>query len=199
LSQSISKKDYYTVERRILQVLRISFILGLATLVICLLIPQQLGQMFYNRSDLGSYIRFAALSAPIYYVAATTYGILNGLGKQSIILRNSLILSILEVILLFILTGMSNINIYGYGITFIVTASLTLLLNFIEIRKHIELYISPLKIILDILIAFLVYFLLSTITKFIPDALHTQKNVLIIILGFGLTFIITSFFSKKLE
>jgi stage V sporulation protein B len=199
LSENISRKDYYTVERRILQVLKIAFILGLATLIICLTIPEKLGIMFYNRSDLGSYIRFAALSSPIFYVAATTYGVLNGLGKQNVILRNSLIASTLEVLLLFTLTGIPSINIYGYGITFITVSTLTLILNSIEIRKHIDLYISPFKLAVDILTAFLVYFLISTITKILPDSLNTIKNILVIVLGFGLMFIINSFFSKKSE
>jgi stage V sporulation protein B len=199
LSENISKKDYYTAERRISQVFKISFLLGLGTLIICLTIPEKLGMMFYNREDLGNYIRFAALSAPIFYVSATTYGILNGLGKQNIILRNSLILSTLELVLLYILTAIPSINIYGYGITLITTSTLTLALNYSEIKKHIDIFISPFNIVLDILIAIFVYFLMSTLVKLLPDDLNTLKNILVIAFSFGLTFIINMFFTKKSE
>jgi stage V sporulation protein B len=199
LSENISKKDYYTSEKRIFQVLKISFLLGLATLVICLLIPEELGMMFYNRDDLGSYIKFAALSAPIVFVSATTYGILNGLGRQSIILRNSLILSMLELILLYIFTGIPSINIYGYGLTLITTAILTLIINYMEIRKHIDLYISPFNILLDLLSSIFVFFFIYAVIKFLPDSLGIFKNILIILLSFCFTFITNLFFTKKSE
>ena len=89
LSQSISNSDYYNASVRIKTVLKIAFLLGMATTVICQLIPDSLGQMFYKRDDLGLYIRLASLSAPIFFVANTMFGILNGLNRQSIILRNS--------------------------------------------------------------------------------------------------------------
>ena len=100
LSQSISNSDYYNASVRIKTVLKIAFLLGMATTVICQLIPDSLGQMFYKRDDLGLYIRLASLSAPIFFVANTMFGILNGLNRQSIILRNSIIISITEIVCL---------------------------------------------------------------------------------------------------
>jgi stage V sporulation protein B len=197
LSQNISKKDFYTVELRIAQVLRIAYLLGLSTLVICLCIPNDLGFLFFKRTDLGSYIKFAALSAPIFYVSATTFGILNGLGRQNIILTNSLIVSVLEVILLFILTAIPKINIYGYGISFIITSVLTLMLNMHEIKKYIEILISPINIFIDSLTAILIYYLISTISKIIPNTMFVTKNITVIVSGFLLMFLFSSFFKKR--
>ena len=45
LSQSISNSDYYNASVRIKTVLKIAFLLGMATTVICQLIPDSLGQM----------------------------------------------------------------------------------------------------------------------------------------------------------
>jgi stage V sporulation protein B len=197
LSQTISKKDFYTAESRIHQVLSISFILGLSTLIICLCIPEKLGMLFYKRPDLGGYIRFAALSAPIFYTSATTFGILNGLGRQNIILRNSLIVSILELVLLYILTGIPTINIYGYGITLITTSFLTLFINMIEVKKYIDIHISPFEIILELLTACFTFFILSFFTKVIPEELYILKVVIIIILGFVIMFTGTSIFKRR--
>jgi hypothetical protein len=76
---------------------------------------------------------------------------------------------------------------------------LTLALNYSEIKKHIDIFISPFNIVLDILIAIFVYFLMSTLVKLLPDDLNTLKNILVIAFSFGLTFIINIFFTKKSE
>lgn len=197
LSEKVSKKNYWEVENRILQVIKIAFLLGVTTMIICLTVPDSLGQLFYKRDDLGPYIRFSSLAAPITFIAATTFGILNGLGKQSIILRNSVIVSILELILLYILTGISWINIYGYGITLIITSFILLILNMYEIRKEFNLNITAYEIVIYILLSILLYFVLAILNNLIPSSLFTFKNLLIIGLGFFLSFILTIFVAKN--
>ncbi len=155
LSQSISNSDYYNASVRIKTVLKIAFLLGMATTVICQLIPDSLGQMFYKRDDLGLYIRLASLSAPIFFVANTMFGILNGLNRQSIILRNSIIISITEIVCLYIFTAIPSINIFSYVITIFVTSTLGLIINLHEVNKHIELNLSLFNIIIFILTGYL--------------------------------------------
>lgn len=197
LSEKLSKKNYWEAETRILQVIKIAFLLGVATMIICLSIPDSLGQLFYNRTDLGSYIKFSALAAPITFVSATTFGILNGLGKQSVILRNSVIVSIFELILLFILTGISWINIYGYGITLIITSFALLLLNMHEIKKIFNINITAYEIMIYVLLAILLYFVLAILNTLIPSNLFVIKNFIIIGLGFFLSFIFIIFVAKN--
>jgi stage V sporulation protein B len=189
LSQSMSKKDYYAVEKRISSVLRIAFLLGISTLIICLIGSESLGKMFYNRTDLGAYIKFAAISCPIFFPAVTTFGILNGLGKQNIILRNSLIVSALEVILLYILTSIPYINIYGYGVSLIITSIITLTLNLSVIRKSIDINFSPFRLIIYSLMAFLLYYVMNVIAATMPSSMEATKNILIIVFGFSLPFL----------
>lgn len=188
LSQSLSKKDYYSVEERISSVLRLAFLLGISTLLICLVNGDALGKMFFNRTDLGAYIKFSSLAAPLLFTAATTYGILNGLGKQNIILRNSLIISALELMLLYIFTAIPYINIYGYGITMLITSILTLILNMQVIIKSIDVKFSIFDLTISILISFLLYYLMTFLHKNMPDSMITSRNILIIILGFTLPF-----------
>jgi stage V sporulation protein B len=193
LSQTKDKNDYFAMENRITQVLKIAFLLGLSTLVICVSIPDSLGKLFFNRNDLGKFIRFSALSAPFTYTASTTFGILNGLGKQGIILRNSIIVSVEEVILLYILTGIPSINIYGFGISLIITSFTQLAINIYEIRKHCYITIPPSELVIYILLGVLVYFLLNIANNLIPGSVFALKNVFIIFFGFT-----TFFFSARI-
>ncbi|WP_032120820.1 stage V sporulation protein B [Clostridium amazonitimonense] len=197
LSQSVNRKDTYFVENRILEVLRISFILGLATVILCISIPEYLGKMFFKRDDLTTYIKFASLSAPILYCSSTTYGILNGLGKQNTVLRNSLVTSLFELVSLYILTGIKSINIFGYGITMMMSSIVSIILNLKEIKKYYSLNISIINIFIYILISLLFYFNLIILKTRIPDSLNQIKNLLLILVGFSSFFLSIIFTPRK--
>jgi stage V sporulation protein B len=170
LSRNISNKNYFAIDERIGGVLRISLLLGLSALAVCICIPDSLGMLFFGRADLGPYIAFIALSAPILYVATTSNAILNGLGKQNVLLKNSLIISIENLFLIYALSGITSINIYGYGIALFTTALTLLLLNFYEIKKQCFISFSLSEALTYIFIFVLVFLILSTLKSLIPDS-----------------------------
>lgn len=186
LSETLSKGEYYNASVRIRKVLKIAFLLGIATSIICLLIPDSLGKMFYGRDDLGIYIKVCALSAPIFFTSNTMFGILNGLNRQSIILRNSLIVSLIELISLYTLTGIKSINIFSTAITIFITSSISLIINLREVKKHIDISLSSINIIIFSLIGLLSYLVLRLLTNTVLSNLFIAKNIIIIFLTFGL-------------
>ncbi|MGL5151504.1 MAG: stage V sporulation protein B [Clostridium sp.] len=186
LSQTLSKGKYYEAAVRIRKVMKIAFLLGMATTVICNLIPSSLGEIFYGRADLAQFIRFASLCAPIYFPSLCMFGILNGLDKQGIILRNSLIVASIELISLFILASIPNINIYAIGITMIITSIISFAINMYEVNKHIELNISITNIIIFILLGIFSYFLFKIIIAKFLGEINIIKTITIILVTFGL-------------
>ncbi|MDP4143073.1 MAG: stage V sporulation protein B [Bacillota bacterium] len=188
LSKNLSQKNYYALEDRITEVIRISFLLGLATMVICLALPNSLGQLFFGRADLAPYIVIAAISCPISYAAAVTFGILSGLGKQKEILINSMLISIEELILLYILTGMKSINIYGYGIALLIANATSYFINLKDIKKTCYIRFPFIDIVIYTLFSVLFYLILKIINNVVPNDLFMIKNAAIIALGFTLFF-----------
>jgi stage V sporulation protein B len=184
------------MKKRISEVLKISLLLGISTLVVGTCIPDSLGKMFFNRNDLGAYIKFVAFAAPIAYVSAATFGILNGLGKQKVILKNSLIVSVEELLLLYIFIGIPSVNIYGYGLSLIITSLTMLFINLHEIKKISDIDFSISEIIVCMLLSILLYFMLKILNAAIPDTILILKNILIIILGFSI-FIFSSIFTTR--
>lgn len=189
ISQSVSNKDYWGTEDRIKTVFKISFLLGLSTMLLCTTIPDSLGMLFFKRDDLGKYILFSSLAAPFLYPSATTFGILNGLGKQGKLLRNSLIVSVEEIILLFILVGIPIINIYGYALTLTITSLTTIFLNIHEIKKTYFIDINGTEILIILLTSLLMYFILNVLKNMLPDSLYVFKYMVIIITSFSLIFL----------
>jgi stage V sporulation protein B len=196
LSQSLAKKDFWIMKKRISEVLKISLLLGISTLIVGTCIPNSLGKMFFNRNDLGAYIKFVAFAAPIAYVSAATFGILNGLGKQKVILKNSLIVSVEELLLLYIFIEIPSVNIYGYGLSLIITSLTMLFINLHEIKKISDIDFSISEIIVCMLLSILLYFMLKILNAAISDTILILKNILIIILGFSI-FIFSSIFTTR--
>lgn len=188
ISKSIAINNFYALENRIKEVMQISLLLGLGNLIICVTIPNNLGLMFFGRNDLGEYIKLAALSAPFAYMSASSFSILNGIGKQKKVLINSLITSVLQVILFYVLMGIPSINIYGYGIAFLIVSVIALILNFIDIYKFCRIELSFGNLIINILLTVLIYMLINFLDKLIPNSRLLFKNIIIILVGFSLFF-----------
>lgn len=181
LSQTLVLGKQYEASIRIKKIIKFAFLLGISTTIICNIIPDALGQMFYSRNDLGSYIRFSSLTAPIFFPAITMFGILNGLNRQSIILRNSLIEAIIELICLYIFTAIPSINIFGYSLTMLIACTVGLILNMYEVNKHIELNLNKLNILIYILLGFLTFLIINIFSKYLFSNSIIINNFMVII------------------
>ncbi|GAA0739935.1 stage V sporulation protein B [Clostridium oceanicum] len=197
LSENLSKKNYFLMEHRITKVIKISILLGLSSLIICNTIPSELGFMFFKRKDLGNYIRFLSFIVPFIYISVLSYCVLNGIGKQKILLKNSIITAIEEVILLYVLTGIPFINIYGCGLTILITCLTSIILNFKEIKKICFVKIIDYENFIYLLCSVLGFFILNIVSKFINFKLAFINNIIIILCGFLIMFSLAKILGKK--
>jgi len=186
LSQSLVLGKQYEASLRIKKVIKFAFLLGIATTVICNIVPDALGQMFYDRNDLGLYIRFASLATPILFPAITMFGILNGLNRQGIILRNSLIEAIIELICLYIFTAIPSINIFGYSLTMVIACTIGLILNMYEVNKQIELNLNKLNIVIYIFLGFLTFLIINIFSQHVFTKSLIINNFMVIGLVFSI-------------
>lgn len=143
LAGSMKNNDFWEMEKRIKQVMKVSLLTALFSLLICQCIPDKLGILFYKRQDLGRLIKVASLSAFFCFLSSSSFGIMNSLGKQKLLLRNSIIVAVEELILTYVLVGIKRINIYGLAITLAATSVTAFLLNLHEIRKYCSIGLTP--------------------------------------------------------
>jgi len=185
LSLHISKKNYWSAEERIAQVLKLACAVGISTSIVCLTIPDLLGLLFYQRDDLGSMIRFSGAICLVSFVSSPTFGILNALGKQSILLKNSLITSIESLFLIYVLAGLPVLNIYGYGIAMILTSITALFINLKEIKKICEITINLQDAVTLILTGIAAYLLCGITCRILFEAAPFIKAAAVVITSFG--------------
>lgn len=190
LSKSLSKNDITSVSRRIKNVIKISFLIGICTTIICLCIPNSLGYLFFKRDDLGLYIKVASISMPFLFASNTMFGILNGLDKPNIILKNTIITEVLEITLLFFLTAIPSINIMSYAITMGIVSIVSLVLNLYEVYKVVNIEISVVNLIIYCLTAFLAFNLFKLIISLTPFMDYRIQSLIIASLTILLFFIL---------
>ena len=81
----------------------------------------------YNEPSAGEYLRWYAFLAPMLYCDAIVDAMTKGLGQQKICVRNNIITSALDVLLLFILLPQYGMR--GYFVSFFITHLLNFLLS----------------------------------------------------------------------
>ena len=189
LSKTISQGKQYDASLRIKKVIKLAFLLGIATTIVCNVVPNSLGQIFFGRDDLGAYIKFSSIAAPILFTSLTMFGILNGLNRQSIILRNSLIEALIELVCLYILTAIPSINIFGYSITICIACSISLFLNLHEVNKHIEINLNIYNVVIYTLLGLLAFILINLFAKYFFASSIILNTFSVI----GLTFLIFTY------
>lgn len=181
ITTSLARQDFWSLEKRIKQVFGISLLIGVSTVIMNLIIPDELGQLFFKRDDLGTYISFAAVCSLLTYLAIPTYGMLNGLGRQKVILKNSLIVSVLEITLIFFLTAIPAINIYGLGITLVITSVVGLWINLREIKNTLEIHLSVWGFVKPLIIGALSFLFIKFISGFIPSGQLLLKCTVVVV------------------
>ena len=94
----------------------------------------------YHTPDAGIYLRWFAVLAPMLYCDAITDAMTKGLGQQKICVRNNIITSAMDVILLFVL--LPRYGMRGYFASFLITHLLNFLLSIRLLAKLIGRVIS---------------------------------------------------------
>jgi len=127
-------------------------------------IPLKLGEFFFKDPAVGELLRVLAPFLPIVYIESVSFALLNGLGKQKSLLINSTILSIFDLIILYIFLAIPSVNVKGYAVDFALSGMLGLILNFTVIKRNFDYKLKAFEnIILPFLISIFMYILIKAL------------------------------------
>ena len=90
-----------------------------------------------------------------------------------------------------------SINIYGYGISLILTSIIGLLINLYFISQAIELSLPISEFLIIALLSVLVFFIAKVVNGVIPDSYIGLKSISVICIAFSLFFISSSLIRKS--
>lgn len=133
ISEAMSLKNYRTVNYRISKSIQLTFILGFIFTALFITFPDEISDLVYRREKIGPMIYTLAFSCIFIYLQQTLLGILNGLGKQALSLRNSVIGSAIRICFIYYMVPFYGVN--GYVLGAIVSSAIVCILNMHAVIK----------------------------------------------------------------
>lgn len=161
ISEAIALKNISLIKETISKTFLFTAIIGLGTAGIFITFSNELGLTIYSQEGIGSQLFSIGFLCPFLYCHVTLSGILNGLGEQMLIFKNSLISSAINICFIYFLIPIYNINafIIGWLLSLLTINSISL----IRLKKRTAFYINIKESIFNPLICIISSSILSKV------------------------------------
>lgn len=133
ISEAISLKNYKTVNYRMSMSIQLSLILGFIFTAVFIVFPNEIGDMLYRKDHIGEILYLLSFTSIFMYLQQTLLGIMNGLGKQGISLRNSMVGYVIRIAFVIYLIPVYGLK--GYIAGMVVSSALVCVLNMATVVK----------------------------------------------------------------
>lgn len=140
ISEAAITKNYKKINRAVSKTILFSSVIGIGAASLFVVFADELGLVIYNQ-DIGSYLTILGLMCPFLYIQMAISGILNGLGHQVFVFRNSLLSSVITILFIYFLVPIKGVNgfLAGWFISLIITCILDLNMLYKSVKLNIDL------------------------------------------------------------
>ena len=138
ISEAVTSGKEYIINHRTNIAIKVAAIVGFSSAILLLVKGRSIGEFFYNDEYVGYLLSLLAIPLPIVYIQIISFSILNGLGKQGSLLINSTLISIIDVILIYVFLSMPSLTVKGYALNFLISAIFVIIINFYVIQKSFK-------------------------------------------------------------
>jgi len=133
ISEAMSLKNYKLANYRISKCIQLTFILGFIFTAIFLRFPNEIGSIIYRNENIGPMLYMLSFTCIFTYLHQTLLGTLNGLGKQNVSLRNSIIANSIRIGFVYFFVPAYGIKGYIWGL--VISTSVVCILDFYTVIK----------------------------------------------------------------
>ncbi|HEY5585325.1 MAG TPA: stage V sporulation protein B [Ruminiclostridium sp.] len=133
ISESISLKNFNRVNYRISKSIQITMVLGFVFMAIFAGYPNKIADMIYPGQNVGNTLFLLSFTCIFLYLQQISMGVMNGLGKQGLLLINSIVGSVIRILCAYFLIPKYGIPAYIIGM--IISSFVVCVLNFITIVR----------------------------------------------------------------
>ena len=116
ISEAIATDNRTKIRATAEKAIRFTCLVGICAAAVFLVLPDELGRVIYKQ-ELGELLVPLAFLCPFWYLNAILGGILNGLGQQTFIFRNSLLSSAVNIGFIYFLVPLYGIQAFLWGWT----------------------------------------------------------------------------------
>ncbi len=178
ISEALSLNNRKLAASRISKSIQISFLIGFLFMIIFLSFPNGIGNLFYGKENIGDILYILSFSCIFIYLQQTLTGIMNGLGKQGIALRNSLIGYVIRIAAVYFFVPLYGIG--AYIASLIISALIVCALNMITAVRITGLKFNAVNWIVKPGIAGLLAFLSSKFINSLVFGIFSSYSLSII-------------------
>lgn len=142
ISEAVAQNRPALVISRTSEAVRVTLLSGVPFITAFLVLPDHITQAIFGSSNAGDLLRVLALGGLLAYLQQTTTGVLQGLGLPAVPLKNMVIGGALKILTIYFLTAMPGLEIigcgYAYGIFYLTTAGLNLVMLYKTTGYHLS-------------------------------------------------------------
>lgn len=175
LTAAVASRDRKLINRKINISIRFIMMIAFPCTVGLAVLGSPMVQLLFNDNSIlpVNLLRMGSIAVVLYSLSTLSNGILQGLNRMKVPVRNATISLVIHVILIYLMLEFTNLNIYAVVLANIIFAFIICVLNAWEIKKvtgyRQEIYKSFLVPIISSAImgiaAYLFYFLMCKLTK----------------------------------
>lgn len=127
VSEAMAVKNKTRIRYTVSRALLFTSVIGVGASTLFIVLPKELGMIIYGQ-DISQMLFLLGWMCPFWYLSITFSGILNGLGEQIFMFRDSLISSAINIAFIFFLVPVYGLTafIVGWFVSLIVVVSLSL-------------------------------------------------------------------------
>ncbi len=144
ISEAVASGNKATVSRRLQQSFRVTALVGLPTSLILLQFSVPLCVTIFHHAGVGALLSIMAPAGFLLYLQGPLSGILQGINKAGIAMRNSLIGSFVKLIIIYLLASNKSIGVTGIAWSVTISVTLTTLLHIASVRRRIGFSVDTL-------------------------------------------------------
>lgn len=185
IAEAVAAGRKSVVTRRLVQSFRATALVGFPTSLILLQFATPLSQAIYGQPQVGQLLAIMAPCGFLLYLQGPLSGILQGINKAGIVMRNSLIGSAVKLVIIYWLARDPSLGAAGVAWSLTIAVSLTTLLHIGSIHRLLGFYINA----FDTAKILLITIAMGAAMKYIWEGVHPIFHLaasLAVVIGGGL-------------
>jgi stage V sporulation protein B len=142
ISEAVAAGEHLVVQRRLYQAFRLTALIGFPTSAILTLYASELSHAIFDDRSVGPILAIMAPVGFLLYLQGPLSGILQGLNRAGEAMRNSIIGSVLKLVIIYYLVSNPKLGIAGVAWSVVISVSVVTVLHFLSVTRLLGFYVN---------------------------------------------------------
>lgn len=189
LTGCIKREDYKTARRQVSLAMRFTMILSIPCAVgLAVLGKPIISVLFEGEVDIpATMLKIGSVAVVFYSMSTLSNGVLQGIDKMNIPVRNAAIALVLHIGILYVLLSVFEMGLYGVVISCVMFAFIMCVLNWLSIKKYLRyrqemIRTFAIPLIASIVMGLVAFVLNMLISKALSESITLLITILVAIL-----------------